>query len=134
MGKKRAVRKPSPVKQSLVEQLGDSVAQMLFEMGDGNGQANRLELRTAAGRPMGGWSERAAAKAIADKIASQLEPALKQLQQELSLVRTQARKDNARAEDADQYEQWLLEIGKVVGCSHLDEQLPNCIIKALHGR
>ena len=32
-----------------------------------------------------------------------------------------------RAEMADQYERWLEDIGKQVGCGHVDEQLPNCV-------
>ena len=55
------------------------------------------------------------------------------LRMELSAIRTQALKDNIRAETADRYEQWLLDIGRVIGCGHLDEQLPNCIIRALQG-
>lgn len=41
----------------------------------------------------------------------------------------QARTDNLRAEDADRFEQWLLEIGKhVSGCEHVNEQLPSCVL------
>lgn len=42
-------------------------------------------------------------------------------------VLSQARKDNLRAEDADRYEQWLLDIGRHCGCGHVDERLPRCI-------
>ncbi len=48
-------------------------------------------------------------------------------QEELSAVRWQAQKDNLRAELADTYEQWLLDIGKLTGCGHVDERLPRCI-------
>ena len=43
------------------------------------------------------------------------------------LVLHQAQKDNLRAEQADQFEQWLLDIGKLIGCEHVDERLPCCI-------
>lgn len=46
------------------------------------------------------------------------------------MILAQARKDNARAEDADRYELWLLELGKLSGCAHLDEGLPRCIEQA----
>lgn len=46
---------------------------------------------------------------------------------ELDMVRSVARSDNLRAEDADQFEAWLLRLGKLSGCEHVDEQLPNCI-------
>lgn len=49
------------------------------------------------------------------------------LRSELDMVRSQARTDNLRAEDADDFEQWLLDLGKLVGCGHVDEQLPVCI-------
>lgn len=129
MGKNRKTRKTT--QQTLAEQLGSEVAQMLFERGDGKGQADCLVLVTADGNEHGGWAESAAAKAIASNIASKLELTLQQMREELLMVRRQARKDSARAEDADQYERWLLEIGKSIGCSHLDEQLPNCVIRAL---
>lgn len=43
------------------------------------------------------------------------------------MIRAQARKDNIRAELADQYEQWLLDLGRISGCGHVDERLPRCI-------
>lgn len=46
------------------------------------------------------------------------------------MVLAQARKDNLRAEQADQYEQWLLDLGKLSGCEHLDDRLPQCIEEA----
>ena len=46
---------------------------------------------------------------------------------ELEMVRSQARTDNLRAEDADRYERWLEDIGKVIECGHIDERLPRCI-------
>lgn len=49
---------------------------------------------------------------------------------ELDLVREVARKDNLRAEDADRYEQWLLDLGRISGCGHVDERLPVCIEQA----
>lgn len=45
-------------------------------------------------------------------------------------VLSQARKDNLRAEDADRYEQWLLDLGRISGCGHVDENLPRCIEQA----
>jgi hypothetical protein len=49
------------------------------------------------------------------------------LQAELTAVRSQAQKDNMRADLCDTYAQWLLDIGKLIGCGHLDERLPRCI-------
>ena len=48
-------------------------------------------------------------------------------------VLSQARKDNLRAEDADRYEQWLLDIGKLSGCGHVDDNLTRCIEQHVHG-
>ena len=50
-----------------------------------------------------------------------------ELQAELSAVRSQARNDNMRADLCDTYSQWLLDIGKLCGCGHLDERLPRCV-------
>ncbi len=52
---------------------------------------------------------------------------------ELTALRNQMRPLMDKAELADMYEKWLLDIGRVVGCQHLDEQLPNCVIAAFHG-
>lgn len=49
---------------------------------------------------------------------------------EMDLIRQQARKDNLRAEDADRYEQWLTDLGRISGCGHVDERLPRCIEEA----
>lgn len=46
------------------------------------------------------------------------------------MVLAQAQKDNLRAEDADRYEQWLLDLGRISGCGHVDERLPRCIEEA----
>jgi len=43
------------------------------------------------------------------------------------LILSGAQKDNLRAEDADRYEQWLLDLGRISGCGHVDENLPRCI-------
>jgi hypothetical protein len=50
--------------------------------------------------------------------------------QQHDMVLSQARKDNLRAEDADRYEQWLLDLGRISGCGHVDERLPRCIEEA----
>lgn len=55
------------------------------------------------------------------------------LRAENKLLRRQAMKDRDRAELADSYEKWLLEIGRAVGCQHLDENLQNCVIRAIQG-
>lgn len=52
---------------------------------------------------------------------------------ECDSVRSLANKLDARADDADRYELWLLDIGRAIGCQHLDEQLPNCVIQHLQG-
>lgn len=52
---------------------------------------------------------------------------IKQLQTEISMLRDVARKFEIRAELCDTYERWLLDIGKVIGCDHLDNRLPSCI-------
>jgi len=36
-----------------------------------------------------------------------------------------------RAELADRYERWLLDIGQEIGCDHLDERLPYCVATEL---
>ena len=41
-----------------------------------------------------------------------------------------ARIDSLRAEDAERYEQWLLDLGRISGCGHVDERLPRCIEEA----
>ena len=41
---------------------------------------------------------------------------ISELQAELSAIRSQAQKDNMRAELCDTYAQWLVDIGKIVGC------------------
>lgn len=48
------------------------------------------------------------------------------LEAEIAAIRNQSYNDNLRADLCDQYEQWLLDIGKTFGCSHLDERLPRC--------
>jgi hypothetical protein len=46
---------------------------------------------------------------------------------ENDLMRSTFRDAVSRAELADTYEQWLLDIGKLSGCGHVDERLPQCI-------
>ena len=36
-----------------------------------------------------------------------------------------------RAELGDQYERWLIDIGEQIGCDHLDDRLPHCVITEL---
>lgn len=55
------------------------------------------------------------------------------LEAELSVCRNHIRPLSDKAELADTYEAWLLDIGRQVGCQHLDEQLPNCVISSLQG-
>lgn len=45
-------------------------------------------------------------------------------------VLSQAQKDFDRAAMADTYEQWLLDLGQISGCGHVDERLPRCIEEA----
>ena len=52
------------------------------------------------------------------------------LTSERDAILSQARKDNLRAEQADQYEAWLLDLGRISGCGHVDERLPRCISEA----
>ena len=33
-----------------------------------------------------------------------------------------------------QYEQYLRDIGRLIGCDHLDDRLPSCVKKAIFGR
>lgn len=35
--------------------------------------------------------------------------------------------------DADRFELWLQDIGKAIGCGHIDEQLPRCVEQRLAG-
>lgn len=60
------------------------------------------------------------------------------LRRELDKLRTQRnelRRANElltdRAEMADRYESWLTDIGRSVGCGHIDERLPTCVEQAL---
>lgn len=69
-------------------------------------------------------------------IAAKLEPLVSDAERwkrECEAVRSLANTLYARADDADRYERWLLDIGRAIGCQHLDEQLPNCIIQHLQG-
>lgn len=68
--------------------------------------------------------------------AAKLEPLVSDAERwksECEAVRSLVIKYELRAEDADRYEQWLLDIGRAIGCQHLDEQLPNCVIQHLQG-
>lgn len=42
-------------------------------------------------------------------------------------VLSQAQRDFDRGHMADQYEQWLLDLGRISGCGHVDERLPRCV-------
>lgn len=59
--------------------------------------------------------------------AAQESTTVAEFDKELAALRSQAQKDNLRAEDADRYEQWLVDIGRNIGCGHVDERLPSCI-------
>jgi len=69
-------------------------------------------------------------------VAAKIEPLVSDAERwksECEAVRSLVIKYELRAEDADRYEQWLLDIGRAIGCQHLDEQLPNCVIQHLQG-
>lgn len=69
-------------------------------------------------------------------IAVKIEPLVsdaERLKSECEAVRSLVNRYEMRADDADRYEQWLLDIGRAIGCQHLDEQLPNCVIQHLQG-
>lgn len=69
-------------------------------------------------------------------IAAKIEPLVSDAERwkrECEHVRSIASKLDIKADDADRYERWLLEIGRAIGCQHLDEQLPNCVIQHLQG-
>lgn len=73
---------------------------------------------------------------VASVIAAKIEPLVSDAERwksECEAVRSLVIKYELRAEDADRYEQWLLDIGRAIGCQHLDEQLPNCVIQHLQG-
>ena len=70
------------------------------------------------------------------QVAAKLEPLVSDAERwksECESVRSIANRYEIRADDADRYEQWLLDIGRAIGCQHLDEQLPNCVIQHLQG-
>lgn len=73
---------------------------------------------------------------VASVIAAKIEPLVSDAERwkrECEHVRSIASKLDIKADDADRYERWLLEIGRAIGCQHLDEQLPNCVIQHLQG-
>ena len=76
--------------------------------------------------------EQAVEKIIADRIKPVVKDA-ERWKRECDSVHSLANKLDARAGDADLYERWLLDIGRAIGCQHLDEQLPNCVIQHLQG-
>lgn len=77
-------------------------------------------------------SKEIAIQSVAAKIESLVSDA-ERWKSECEAVRSLVIKYELRAEDADRYEQWLLDIGRAIGCQHLDEQLPNCVIQHLQG-
>lgn len=69
-------------------------------------------------------------------IAAKIKPIVEgaeRWKRECNSIRSVALKNSLRADDADRYERWLLDIGRAIGCQHLDEQLPNCVIQHLQG-
>lgn len=64
---------------------------------------------------------------MTDSIADILREKVKALETELSMVRTQANRNADRAEMADRYELWMTDIGKSIGCGHVDERLARCV-------
>lgn len=55
------------------------------------------------------------------------EEELKAKDHELSLLRDLVRSHEADRERAETYERYLTEIGRSIGCGHLDDRLPSCV-------
>lgn len=54
-------------------------------------------------------------------------PELEALRHENSLLRDLARTHEVDRDAKDYYERLLTEIGKAIGCGHLDDRLPSCV-------
>lgn len=117
-----------PYAVKLANEIMDALTQLNDPRFPRHATADRLVLEYK-GTQSGGWGRRS----LEREIVKVLSPAIDEMRAEVLRLRRQLRDVSNRAETADEYEAWLLDIGKTIGCTHLDEQLPNCVNKALRG-
>ena len=46
---------------------------------------------------------------------------------ESEAIRRLAREQDLKIDQLDSYERWLTDIGKAIGCGHIDDRLPRCV-------
>ena len=60
-----------------------------------------------------------------------MEEKIKALEHENALLRELVRQSEPDREAKETYERYLIEIGKMIGCGHLDDRLPSCVADAI---
>lgn len=58
---------------------------------------------------------------------------LESLREENALLRNLARQHEVDRDTKEYYERLLTDIGKSIGCGHLDDRLPSCVSEAVEG-